>query len=56
MKLLIGFSVMLTVLLSVMPAAPALAYLQPPLSYYHSLLFNLGTSRCGMSSRSSGAK
>lgn len=47
MKRLIGFSVMLAVLLSVMPAAPALASdLLPPDSSYHSLFYNLGSWYC----------
>jgi len=47
MKRLIGFSVILAVLLSVMPAAPARASdLQPPDSSYRSLFFNFNSNLC----------
>ena len=48
MKRLIGFSVMLAVLLSVMPAAPAVAqqYVPPPPNWYQSLFYNLGSELC----------
>ena len=46
MKRLIWFSVFLAVLVSVVPATPALAYPQPPQYYYHSLIQNVGSALC----------
>ena len=49
MKYLIQFGVVLAIALSVLPTASARAaveYPQPPLSYYHSLLKNIGSGLC----------
>jgi hypothetical protein len=47
MKQLIWFGVVLAVLLSVMPAAPALAeYGTPPPNWRHALFYNLGSGLC----------
>jgi hypothetical protein len=47
MKHFIRFAAVLAIALSVLPMpAPALAYVQPPLEYYHSLFFNTGSRLC----------
>jgi hypothetical protein len=46
MKRLIWFGVVLAVLVSVMPAAPAKASELPPDYQYHSVIFNVGSGLC----------